>query len=59
MSQEHLEMYERIWDEADYVIPPSENNAFFIKTNGQQNNLSLKFIFTIKSKSIFKNFVTK
>lgn len=33
MSQEHLEMYERIWDEADYVIPPSENNAFFVMTN--------------------------
>ena len=26
-------MYERIWDEADYVIPPSENNAFFVMTN--------------------------
>ena len=26
-------MYERIWDEADYVIPPSESNAFFIMTN--------------------------
>ena len=26
-------MYERIWDESDYVIPPSENNAFFVMTN--------------------------
>ena len=26
-------MYDRIWDEADYVIPPSESNAFFIMTN--------------------------
>ena len=33
MSKERQEMYERIWDEADYVIPPSENNAFFVMTN--------------------------
>lgn len=26
-------MYERIWDEADYVIPPSEISAFFVTTN--------------------------
>ena len=26
-------MYERIWDESDYVVPPSENNAFFVMTN--------------------------
>ncbi len=26
-------MYERVWDESDYVIPPSENNAFFVMTN--------------------------
>ena len=26
-------MYERIWDESDYVIPPAENSAFFIMTN--------------------------
>ena len=26
-------MYERIWDKADYIIPPSENNAFFVMTN--------------------------
>ena len=33
LSQSHIQMYERIWDEADYVIPPSESNAFFIMTN--------------------------
>ena len=33
MSKERQQMYERIWDEADYVIPPSENNAFFVMTN--------------------------
>ena len=33
LSNEHLQMYERIWDDADYVIPPSENNAFFVMTN--------------------------
>jgi P2X purinoceptor 4 len=26
-------MYERVWDEADYVVPPAENGAFFIMTN--------------------------
>ncbi len=26
-------MYERVWDESDYVVPPSENNAFFVMTN--------------------------
>ena len=25
--------YERIWDEADYVIPPSEHHGFFVMTN--------------------------
>ena len=25
--------YERVWDEADYVIPPAENGAFFVTTN--------------------------
>ena len=33
LSKERQAMYERIWDEADYVIPPSENNAFFVMTN--------------------------
>ena len=23
----------RVWDEADYVVPPAENGAFFITTN--------------------------
>ena len=29
----HLPLYERVWDEADYVVPPAENGAFFITTN--------------------------
>ena len=32
-SKEQLPIYERVWDIADYVIPPSENNAFFVMTN--------------------------
>ena len=27
------QMYERVWDEADYVVPPAENGAFFVTTN--------------------------
>lgn len=27
------ELSDRIWDVADYVVPPQENNAFFITTN--------------------------
>ena len=26
-------LYERVWDEADYVVPPAENAAFFVTTN--------------------------
>ena len=26
-------LYSRIWDEADYVIPPAENGALFVTTN--------------------------
>ena len=26
-------MYNRVWDEADYVVPPAENGAFFVATN--------------------------
>ena len=26
-------LYNRIWDEADYVVPPAENGAFFVATN--------------------------
>ena len=33
VSETRRSMYERIWDEADYVIPPSEGNAFFVLTN--------------------------
>ena len=29
----HYQLYERVWDEADYVVPPAENGAFFITTN--------------------------
>ena len=25
--------FDRVWDEADYVVPPAENGAFFITTN--------------------------
>jgi hypothetical protein len=27
------DLYNRVWDEADYVIPPAENGAFFVATN--------------------------
>ena len=23
----------QVWDEADYVVPPAENGAFFVTTN--------------------------
>ncbi len=26
-------IYTRVWDVADYVIPPAENGAFFVATN--------------------------
>ena len=26
-------LYDRVWDEADYVVPPAENAAFFVTTN--------------------------
>ena len=29
----HHLLYERVWDEADYVVPPAENGAFFVTTN--------------------------
>ena len=32
-SKAYHSIYERVWDEADYVIPPSETNAFFVMTN--------------------------
>lgn len=28
-----LALYNRVWDVADYVVPPAENGAFFITTN--------------------------
>ena len=28
-----LGLYDRVWDEADYVVPPAENGAFFVTTN--------------------------
>ena len=27
------QLYDRVWDEADYVVPPAENGAFFVTTN--------------------------
>ena len=33
VQEEWHEMYERVWDEADYVVPPAENGAFFVMTN--------------------------
>ena len=33
LPPEYIDIYERVWDESDYVIPPSENNAFFVMTN--------------------------
>ena len=33
LPAEYIDIYERVWDESDYVIPPSENNAFFVMTN--------------------------
>lgn len=27
------EIYRRVWDTTDLVIPPSENSAFFVTTN--------------------------
>ena len=33
LSEEGRKMYERVWDESDYVIPPAENSAFFVMTN--------------------------
>ena len=26
-------LYTRVWDVADYVVPPAENGAFFVATN--------------------------
>ena len=33
ISERELDIYQRVWDVADFVIPPSENNAFFVLTN--------------------------
>ena len=33
MHPEWRDLYNRVWDEADYVVPPAENGAFFITTN--------------------------
>ena len=27
------DLYTRVWDVADYVVPPAENGAFFVATN--------------------------
>lgn len=29
----HPEVYRKVWDVADYVVPPQENGAFFVATN--------------------------
>ena len=33
LTNAERKMYERVWDESDYVIPPAENSAFFVMTN--------------------------
>ena len=33
LASKQRQMYERVWDEADYVVPPAENGAFFVTTN--------------------------
>ena len=33
LPPEWLALYNRVWDVADYVVPPAENGAFFITTN--------------------------
>ena len=33
VARENRYLYNRIWDVTDYVIPPVENNAFFVMTN--------------------------
>ena len=33
LTSAERKMYERVWDESDYVIPPAENSAFFVMTN--------------------------
>ena len=44
----------RVWDEADYVVPPAENGAFFITTNvlisPNQTQVKCKYIYSVKSK---------
>ena len=33
LTTDEYSIYDRVWDEADYVVPASETNAFFIMTN--------------------------
>ena len=33
IPREWRHLYNRVWDVADYVVPPAENGAFFITTN--------------------------
>ena len=33
ISKNIPEIYKRIWDTSDLIVPPSENDAFFITTN--------------------------
>ena len=37
-KQDCLRKDVRVWDTADYVVPPQENNAFFLVTNSLQTN---------------------
>ena len=33
LSDFDISIFQRVWDAADFVVPPSENNAFFVLTN--------------------------
>jgi hypothetical protein len=33
VPQEYRPLYNRVWDVSEYVVPPSENEAFFVTTN--------------------------
>ena len=33
VPREWRHLYNRVWDTADYVVPPAENGAFFVTTN--------------------------
>ncbi|RWR99873.1 P2X purinoceptor 4-like protein [Dinothrombium tinctorium] len=33
INESMREYYNRVWDVSDYIVPPEENNAFFVTTN--------------------------